>query len=95
MSAVASHVAAQNRILMRKLVVDAEGAPPIWVAGPDSADEVGAWALREKNIEQAVGRVAWVDARWRDRLYAGPEMTSAEPRVRSPSPVIQSRGTRT
>ncbi len=56
----------------RKLVITADGAPEIWVSGPQSADEVAAWARRERGIARAVGRVSWVDARWRDRLVAGP-----------------------
>ena len=55
-----------------RLVLSAEGCPPIWLSGPQSADEAAAWSRRENSIVQAIGRAAWVDARWRDRLHVMP-----------------------
>jgi hypothetical protein len=55
-----------------RLVLTARDAPPLWLSGPASADEAAAWSRRENGIVQAIDRAAWVDARWRDRLYVMP-----------------------
>ena len=56
-----------------RLVLTARDCPPIWLSGPQSADEAAAWSRRESSIVKAIGRAAWVDARWRDRLHVMPE----------------------
>lgn len=56
-----------------KLVLVAADCPPLWLAGPESVDEAAAWSRREQGIMTAIGRAAWVDARWRDRLHVMPE----------------------
>lgn len=62
---------------VRKLVLRAQDCPPIWLSGPASADEAAAWSRREIGIGQVIGRAAWVDARWRDRLYVMPAAAAA------------------
>ena len=54
-----------------RLVLHAAGHPPIWVAGPESVDELLRWTRGAQRLEQRFGRPAHVDARWRGRLYLG------------------------
>jgi hypothetical protein len=62
-----------------RLVILAEGAPPLWMRGPESADEVAAWLLRERGLARRLGEAAYVDARWRDRLYIMPSGGGGRP----------------
>jgi hypothetical protein len=43
--------------------------PPIWITGPESADEVAAYGSRIETIRGKFGAVAYVDARWNNRLF--------------------------
>jgi len=56
-----------------RLVVLADGAPQIWMRGPESTDEVSAWLQRERGLARRLGEASYVDARWRDRLYILPK----------------------
>ena len=54
-----------------RLVLSAADHPPIWLAGPESVDELLRWAMSAERLERRFGRPAHVDARWRGRLYLG------------------------
>jgi cell division protein FtsQ len=56
-----------------RLVLRAQGHPPIWLAGPDSVDELMRWVENAARLQRELGRPVHVDARWRDRLYLGRE----------------------
>lgn len=55
-----------------RVVIHAPGHPPIWLAGPESADELAGYAARWRGIRASIGPVSRVDARWRDRLFVMP-----------------------
>lgn len=82
-------VSARGHVVLR-----VDGAPPLWVSGPESADEVLAFFRREHGIERAIGRASRIDARWSDRLYVVPESSGgvAVP-SRPPSSSSSSRDT--
>jgi hypothetical protein len=54
-----------------RLVLRADGHPPVWVSGPESVDELERYLRNAAALERRFGPPAHVDARWRDRLYLG------------------------
>lgn len=46
-----------------------DSLPPIWIDGPESANEVAAYGSRIETIRRTFGDIAYVDARWRNRLF--------------------------
>ena len=60
-----------------RLVLRVEGHPPIWLAGPDSVDELMSWVGNAAHLQREFGVPVHVDARWRGRLYLGREHGSS------------------
>ena len=56
-----------------RLALRAAGQPLLLLAGPESADELLGWLEVAAACEKTLGRVEHVDARWRDRLFIGPQ----------------------
>jgi hypothetical protein len=55
-----------------RLVLASDGMPPVWIDGPESADEVAGYACRMETVRRTFGPVAHVDARWQGRLFVLP-----------------------
>jgi hypothetical protein len=53
-----------------RLVLKLEGHPPLWAAGPGSARGLAEYGRRARTLRAALGEIEYVDARWRDRLFA-------------------------
>lgn len=55
-----------------RMTLVSDSLPPIWIVGPESADEVAGYACRVETVRRAIGDVEYVDARWSNRLFVMP-----------------------
>ena len=55
-----------------RLTLRVDGHPPVYLAGPDSANELAGYLRGAEGYRGLLGRVEYVDARWRDRLFVMP-----------------------